>query len=53
MPRYDAEVWQWLEPPTDRSKHFNPQWAEVDMQMERYGFYYQDEYIKRWGERRR
>ena len=51
--RYDGDVWQWCEPSTDRSKHFNPQCAEVDAQMEKYDVHYQDEYIKRWGARRR
>ncbi len=32
VPRYDADVWQWY-PPTDRGAHFQPQGAEVDMQM--------------------
>ncbi len=35
-PRYDADadLWQSVDPPTDRSKHFDPQWKELDMQME-------------------
>ncbi len=51
--RYDGDCWQWCEPSTDRSKHFNPKWTEVDAQMEKYEVYYQDEYIKKWGSRRR
>ena len=52
-PRFDADVWQSCDPPSDRSAHLQPQWAEVDMQMDRYMVYYQDEYIKRWGARER
>ncbi len=52
QPRFDADVWQWLDPPVDRSKHFDQQWKELDMQMERRGVYDHDEYNKRWDARR-
>ncbi len=51
--RYHGDVWQRCEPSADRSKHFNPQWTEVDAQTEKYDVHYQDEYMKKRGSRRR
>ncbi len=34
--RYDGEVWQWLDPPTERSNHFGPEYKELDNQKERF-----------------
>ncbi len=51
--RCDGDVCQWCEASTERSKHFNPQRAEVDAQMEKYDVHYQDEYVKKWGGRKR
>ncbi len=53
LPRYEAEVWTPCPPTTERSRYFTPQWAELDHLMDRYDVHYYDEYVAKWGAKRR
>ncbi len=47
------EVWTPCPPAIERSRHFVPQWNELDHLMETYDVHYYDEYVAKWGDRRR
>ncbi len=49
QPRYDADVWDYLEPTTDKAKEFMPRWEQLDQIMLENGVWYQDDYQKKCG----
>ncbi len=48
QPRCDAEVWDCLDPITDRAKEFTPRWVQLYQIMLENEVYYQDEYQSKW-----
>ncbi len=50
-PRYDADVWDYLEPPTERSNNSAPKWIQLDHIMTESEVRYLDEWQEKWGRR--
>ncbi len=50
-PRYDGDVWKYVEPSTERAKEFEPVWSQLDQEMAELEVHYFDEWVDKRGRR--